>query len=77
MMSDPNFEWEQLINVNYNNFFKCFEKANKLSEKKELPISVMKSNRQVGVFYSSKAYNKFLKQVAELKREILVLKTSK
>ena len=22
MMSDPNFEWEQLINVNYNNFFK-------------------------------------------------------
>lgn len=34
MMSDPNFEWEQLINVNYDNFFKCFEKANKLSEKR-------------------------------------------
>lgn len=74
MFSNPNFEWEQSIKMKKNTFSAHFEQANQLSEAMALPITVMHSDHQVGVFYSTQAYNKLLKQIKEMKQEILILK---
>ena len=70
MFSNPNFEWEQSIKMKKNTFSAHFEQANQLSEAMALPITVMHSDHQVGVFYSTQA----LKQIKEMKQEILILK---
>lgn len=70
MFSNPNFEWEQSIKMKKNTFSAHFEQANQLSEAMALPITVMHSDHQVGVFYSTQ----LLKQIKEMKQEILILK---
>ena len=74
MFSNPNFEWQQSIKMKKNTFSAHFEQANQLSEAMALPITVMHSDHQVDVFYSTQAYNKLLKQIKEMKQEILILK---
>ena len=74
MISNPGFEWEQSILMKKDIFSEHFDQANKLSGTMVLPVSVMNSNKQVGMFYSTQAYNNLLKQINSLKQEILTLK---
>lgn len=76
MISNPGFEWEQSILMKKDIFSEHFDQANKLSGTMVLPVSVMNSNKQVGMFYSTQAYNNLLKQINSLKQEILTLKNN-
>ena len=77
MVSSPDFEWQQSIVMGEKTFLKYFAKANELSEGMALPITMMNKERQVGIFYSTQAYDNLLKQINSLKQEILTLAVCK
>lgn len=69
-----NIDFQLAINIKQDLFLDCFKQADQLSTAKQLPINLIKDDRCVGVYYSSRAYDELMKRITELKHEIEVLK---